>query len=212
MDVSQFDRRWVAVQVHAGRELTTALGIHHRGYEEFVPNYEHRSNCAGQPVRRRALFRGYVFVRFDARNAHPLIMIPGVIRLVGIRERPIPIEDSEIKALQIATRSGKRCGPCAFLCLGQEIEIQHGPLLGVRGKLIRWKNRHRLVVSITLLKQSVAVELDSYDVAPVFGSSNHVVWSDVSANKMPQGSRMLATAVAPSIESNGHIICRMSGR
>jgi hypothetical protein len=42
-----------------------------------------------------------------------------------------------------------------------------GPLDGVRGVLVRKDRRARLVVSVHLIQQAVAVELDADDVRPV---------------------------------------------
>jgi transcription antitermination factor NusG len=172
MDASQIDKRWLAVQVHAGREFMAANGMKYRGYSEFVPTYEKRCrDLTSSVIKRLPLFTGYVFVQFDAENRHALVKVPYVIRLVGNGPHPTPIDDTEIKALMIATTSGRKCGPCSFANTGQQVEIENGALKGVRGTLVRWKNGNRLLISINLLRQSVLVELDSYDVAPMVISS-----------------------------------------
>ena len=165
--LAQIHNRWLAVQVHAGREFVTASAIRYRGYQEFVPSYEKRCQRFNHEIiKRLPLFAGYVFVRFDVENAQPLITAPGVVRFVGAGDCPTPIEDSEIEALQIATASGRKCGPCLFADAGQQIEIQHGVLAGLKGRLIRWKNKERLIICVNLLRKSVSVERDAYDVVP----------------------------------------------
>jgi len=47
------------------------------------------------------------------------------------------------------------------------IVIDGGPLDGMRGRLCRIRNADRLIVSVTLLRRSVAVELDRTMVSPV---------------------------------------------
>jgi len=113
------------------------------------------------------LFTGYVFLRFIRENAHPVITTPGVLRLVGTAGGPTPIDDSEIEALQLATRSGLHYGPCAFLRVGQEVEIRAGPLASLRGKIVRFKNKQRLVISVNLIRKSVFVEVDGYEVVTI---------------------------------------------
>ncbi|MGO9678973.1 MAG: transcription termination/antitermination protein NusG [Candidatus Sulfotelmatobacter sp.] len=165
MDLRRIDNRWLAVQVTVGREFATALSISRRGYQEFVPSYDQMVRGSTR-TKQSPLFPGYVFVRFDAQNTHPILTSPGVVRIVGLGTHPTPIEDSEIEALQIATRSDGNCSPCAFMAIGQQVEIREGPLCGVKGRLIRWKNKSRLVISVSVLMQSVSVELDSYNAAP----------------------------------------------
>jgi transcriptional antiterminator NusG len=163
MDFGHLHQRWLAVQARVGREFTVAAGIRQRGYRYYLPVYE-------KLVRRRhaiqsPLFPGYLFVRFDAQNAHPLVKVPDVVRLVGTQTAPTPVQDSEIQALQIACGSGKRCSPFPFMVVGQPVQISSGPLEGIKGFLVRWKNQDRLVLSVDLLRQSVLVEVDLQSVS-----------------------------------------------
>jgi transcription antitermination factor NusG len=72
----------------------------------------------------------------------------------------MPIEEEEIVSLQKIVASGVHAGPWPFMKVGQRIRIVHGALEGVEGLLSALKGTHRLVVSITLLQRSVAVEVD----------------------------------------------------
>jgi hypothetical protein len=37
----------------------------------------------------------------------------------------------------------------------------------VRGKIVRFKNKQRLILSVNLIKKSVFVEVDGYEVVPL---------------------------------------------
>ena len=161
------DGRWLALQVRSTWELRIGAGLRERGYEEFVPLYRQKRKWSDRTkIVDTPLFTGYIFVRFDAQNNQPIIGVPGVIGFVGVNHIPIPIEDSEIEALRVITEGVSNYGPCDFLRMGpQEVEIEHGPLAGLKGKIVRFKNQQRLVVSVELLQKSVFVELDSYDLS-----------------------------------------------
>lgn len=167
-DLKNLDNRWVCLQVKSGGELRSALGLKERGYETFVPVFEQKRQWSDRvkivPV---PLFTGYVFLRFNAGNGHPIMTVPGVVRFVGSGKTPTPIEDSEIEALQITTQTGLLYGPCAFLEVGQEVEVRLGPLTSLRGKIMQFKQKHRLILSINLIKRSVFVEVDGYEVVPI---------------------------------------------
>jgi len=47
------------------------------------------------------------------------------------------------------------------------VEVVRGPLTGVRGMLVRKEARCRLVISVNVIRQGAAVEIDASDVAPV---------------------------------------------
>jgi len=45
--------------------------------------------------------------------------------------------------------------------------VIRGPLMGVRGQLLRKDREYRVVLSLTLIRQAVSVEIDAADVTPV---------------------------------------------
>jgi hypothetical protein len=47
------------------------------------------------------------------------------------------------------------------------VEVRRGPLEGIRGILVRKDKRHRLVISVHLIRQAAAVEIDAADVVAV---------------------------------------------
>jgi hypothetical protein len=47
------------------------------------------------------------------------------------------------------------------------VEVTHGPLQGVKGRLVREAGHSRLILSISLIQRAVAVEIDALSVAPV---------------------------------------------
>ncbi len=51
--------------------------------------------------------------------------------------------------------------PWPYLEVGERVRIQSGALRGLAGILVALKGNYRLVLSVTLLKRSVAVEIDA---------------------------------------------------
>ena len=74
---------------------------------------------------------------------------------------PAPIDEAEIEALQALIRSLAVAEPWPFLNVGARVRIAEGPLRGLHGILIQTKQQHRIVLSVSLLQRSVAVEVDS---------------------------------------------------
>jgi transcription antitermination factor NusG len=64
--------------------------------------------------------------------------------------------------------------------IGQKVEIERGPLQGLSGVVIRIKNVDRLIVSVSLLMRSVAVEMDHEWVRPL-KAGNSSEFSDLIA-------------------------------
>jgi len=160
--------RWYAVRVRSNREWTVAAAARGKGIEEFVPRYRVRRQWSDR-VREveLPLFAGYVFCRLDVRQRLPVLTIPGVVGFVGTREGPLPVEEEEIAALQRVASSGAPAAPWPYLQVGQRVRITRGPLRGLEGLLAVVKSDYRLVVSVTLLQRSVAVEVDRDAIVPI---------------------------------------------
>jgi transcription antitermination factor NusG len=160
--------RWFAVRVRSRAEKTVATMAQQRGIQEFLPVYESRRRWSDRIKSVEVpLFPGYVFCRLDPDRRLPLLTIPGVLQIVGQGRTPIPVDDSEIAALQAASFSGLQVEPCPFLKIGERFRLEAGPLAGVEGLLVEIRNHCRLVLSVSLLNRSVAVEIDRDWVTPL---------------------------------------------
>ena len=54
--------------------------------------------------------------------------------------------------------------PCPMIKEGMMVEVTHGPLKGVIGRLVRKGAHARLILSVDLIGQAVSVEVDAGDV------------------------------------------------
>lgn len=160
--------RWYALSVKSRYEKTVGRFLENFGHIHFVPTYKARRLWSDRIKHVDApLFPGYVFCRFDIHNRLPILMIPGVQYIVGGTAVPTPVDVAEIRALQTAVESGAAREPWPFLQVGDRLRIEHGSLAGAEGILVQTKGRYRLVLSITLLQRSVAVDIDSAWVSSV---------------------------------------------
>jgi transcription antitermination factor NusG len=106
------------------------------------------------------LFSGYVFCRFDLTHRLAIGQTPGVVEIVGTSRGPLPIDAVEMTYLQTTVWSQVAIVPHPFLQAGQWVRVERGPLAGVEGILKKRKGDFRIVVSVSLLRRSVAAELD----------------------------------------------------
>jgi len=160
--------RWFAIHVKSRSEKLCAAIMENKGVEGFLPLYERRHRWSDRvKLVELPLFPGYVFCRLDPRRRLPVLTIPGVLQFVGIGKTPAPIDDGEIANIQTTLRSGLLTEPWRFLEAGQRVRINDGPLAGLEGLLVGTSKRQRLVVSVTLLKRSVAVAIEPHWAMPL---------------------------------------------
>jgi transcription antitermination factor NusG len=161
-------QRWYALQVRTLWESSTTVLLSGKGYQTLLPTYKTKRRWSGRLREVNApLFPGYVFCRFEAQKRLPVLVTPGVIAVVGCGKVPLPVDDGEIAAIQAVVSSGLRTEPWPFLELGQKVRIESDSLQGLEGILINFKGNHRIVMSVSLLRRSVALEIDRSCVRPI---------------------------------------------
>jgi|SRR5215475_7861830 len=160
--------RWYAIRVKSQHEDLVARHLNVRGFESFLPLYkrQHRWSDRFREIDV-PLFPGYVFCHFDAKNRLPVLTVPGVVHVVGVGKNPIAIDDNEIGAIQTTVKHGLSRQPWPYLEVGQQVRIENGPLCDIEGILVGFRGNRRLVLSISLLQRSVAVEIDEEWVRPL---------------------------------------------
>lgn len=159
---------WFAMQVKRNHERITAMHLADRGYETFLPLYKSKRRWSDRVKELELpLFPGYLFCHMDPVKRLQAMTSPGVVRIVGIGKTPVPVDDQEIDSVRAIVKSQLRVEPHAYLEVGEQVRIGHGPLGGLTGILLEIKDQQRLVVGVTLLQRSVAVDIEKDWVIPV---------------------------------------------
>jgi transcription antitermination factor NusG len=158
---------WYALQVRTRYERVVAEHLSGQGYEWFLPLCRDRKRWSDRIKEIQSpLFPGYLFCRFDAQNRLPILKTPGVVQIVGYNRQPVSVDEGEVAAIQTLVASGLPNEPCSFVEIGDRVRIASGPLRGLEGILVESRGRHNLVLSVSLLQRSVAVEIDAMSVTP----------------------------------------------
>jgi transcription antitermination factor NusG len=152
---------WFAVQVRSRREFQVSTQLKGQGYECFLPVYKSERRWSDRVKEiEQPLFPGYLFCRFDFHNRGPLLMTPSVQQIVGVGRTPTPVEESEVESIRQALASGLPTQPWLYLQVGQRVRVNHRSMNNLEGILINFKGSHRVVLSVSLLQRSVAMEVD----------------------------------------------------
>src|SRR6266852_886156 len=159
---------WYALRVRSRHENTVASHLRARGYESFLPLYKSRRRWSDRFKEiELPLFAGYVFCQFNLLDRLPILTVPGIVHVVGVGRTPVAIDEAEIAAIQAAVKSGLPRQPWPSLQIGHRVRIEHGPLCGVEGVLLGYRGHQRIVLSVTLLQRSVAVQVDEAWIRPM---------------------------------------------
>jgi transcription antitermination factor NusG len=155
--------RWYAVAVKPQHEFQVLRGLNVlEQMEAFLPTYKEKRFWTDRAkVIEVPLFNGYVFARFDFKAWQiPVLRLAGVRSIVGFAGEPMPIPDQEIFNIRQLVAAKLPLQPWLFVKSGDRVRIEHRPLRGVEGTILRQKDRWCMVVNIDLLNRSVSVTLD----------------------------------------------------
>lgn len=106
------------------------------------------------------LFPGYLFARSRSVEWHKVLGTPGVLTVVKREGRPALIADAFVAGLRDAIeRQGAAPEPIAEVVdylPGDEVVVQEGPLIGVRGVVRELRSGRRLVIWVSEIGRGVA--------------------------------------------------------
>ncbi len=159
---------WYAVYTQPRHENKVYDRLLKKKIETFLPLIERWSRRKDRRKRiNLPLFPGYLFVhsKMDAHAHLEILKTDSVVRILGNDGKPIPIPDEQIFPIQALIKNGMAITPLPYLKEGVRVRVVNGPLIGIEGILLKTRpQKHRLVISVDLLKESVSVEIDELDV------------------------------------------------
>jgi transcription antitermination factor NusG len=161
---------WYAVHTKAKHERKVAHQLEQNSIPVFLPTLREVHDWSDrQKVLEVPLFACYVFVNVPSwQQVHTRIShTPGIFSWVTMNGEPAPIPPSQIEAVRSALNRGTAASRYPFLKAGQKVRVRGGSLDGVEGILVANNGDSRLVVSIDLIQQSVAVALHGYELEPL---------------------------------------------
>ena len=161
------DPHWFAIWTRSRHEQTVREELELRGVEAFLPTITKWSRWKDRKKKIDwPLFPGYCFARFAPESRLPVLKCNGVVSIVSFNGEPAPIPEQEIDSLRLLVATDLAYDPCPLIREGMMVEVVHGPLRGIIGRLVRKGSHARLVLAVDLIGQAVSVEVDAADVKP----------------------------------------------
>lgn len=165
-EIAAGNAKWYAIQTRPRHEKKVNVQLHAKGVEGFLPlvtekhKWSDRSKIVQQP-----LFACYMFVHIPDSNERRMSVLSseGVCWFVGDRGKGLPIPDKQIQDIQTILGGTIPFAPYPFIRVGQRVRIHGGCLDGVEGILVSKDSEQTVVVSVELLRRSLAVRINGYD-------------------------------------------------
>lgn len=156
---------WRVAHVRSRQEKALARHLHAREVPYYLPQREHRLRAGGRwRTSHLPLFSGYVFFRGEAAERRAAQQSNLLVHLLEVTDQEAL--ERELRSLWLLQVAGAPLVPHPYLGPGDEVEITDGPLRGYHGRVLREQGNLRLVVTVSLLRQSVSAVVDRAMVAP----------------------------------------------
>ena len=156
--------KWYAIHSRSRHEDVVLNGLKKKFIEAFLPKMQVMSR---RKDRRKMIMvpilPGYVFVHSDLNlyQYWNILKTYGVVRILGIQGKPVPVKDEEIASLKTLDGTDRTVRNQAYMKKGDRVMIMEGPLQGLTGFYLKHKGKvDKVVVSIELLQRSLAVEVE----------------------------------------------------
>ena len=136
----------------------------------FLPVYENSRRVNGRlQTSHLPLFSGYLFLFAGDEGRTRALETNQIANCLPVSDTAVLYR--ELSAVHRAMTAGLPIGPEAHLVPGTPVAITRGPLSGLVGKVVRRGKKLNLVVEVNLLRQGVAVEIESWMVEATAGDA-----------------------------------------
>jgi hypothetical protein len=106
------------------------------------------------------LFAGYLFSRSDQTGRLAALGTNRIVRSLDVGDQDQLWRD--LRQIHRLLVSGAEVAPEARLAPGTAVEIGSGPLMGLKGKIIRRASGRRFLVEVDFIRRGASVLLDDY--------------------------------------------------
>ena len=163
-EADAFSHWWVMhTKPRAEKSLARRLCELERSF--FLPLYEQRSSRQGRvQTSFLPLFPGYLFIHGTEDDRIQALKTNLVVQCLQVLEQDQLHQD--LHNVYRLMKSGDSLVPEVRLEPGRAVEIIHGPLRGMEGRVIRSQNRMRFLVEVRMLQRGVSVEMESWMFSP----------------------------------------------
>jgi len=166
--LSMEEAHWYAVYTNARHENAVADHLISKDIEVFVPTITIVRSWKDRKMKLQIpAFPGYVFTKIYLSERGRVISVPGVVRILSFNGVPARLDEVEIENIRLCHRRGALMEPRPLFGVGERVRVKAGVLEGLEGFVSRCKDERRLIVPLSHINQSLAVQVDVDLLEPV---------------------------------------------
>ena len=162
--------RWIVATTHSHSEAIAREHLERQGLTVYCPMIrKRRSHARRVDTVLRPLFPNYIFIRLAAAGGiwRPIQSTTGIRNIVRFGDEPAALDSAFIEALRAREEDGAVVRPATPFAVGQQVQIDGGPLDGLMARILALNDRERITVLLEVMNRGVRTQVDSRHLAPV---------------------------------------------
>lgn len=161
MNFNQNKKKWIVLYTKHRYEKLIEKELSKNGVEVYLPILKERRKWSDRKKWiERPLFRSYIFVKIELKDILFVVQTIGIIKVIKFSSEIAIVRDSSIKAIKLMLEGGYRLDPTDYFIKGDPVEVKEGPLKGIIGEVIRIDQKDKLLVRVSAIKHSIAVQIN----------------------------------------------------
>jgi len=157
--ISQRDAQWYAFVTKPRHEKKAKKYLDGAGVNNFLPlrktlnQWKDRKRWVEAP-----LIPSYIFCHIPYVMRYDVLTVPSVVRVVGFRNDPTPVQDKEIDAIKLLLNNDVEISVQNGLVPGDHVKITSGILNGYEGEITEIRGSKYFVIHIISIGKSILVD------------------------------------------------------
>jgi transcriptional antiterminator RfaH len=158
------DGQWSVLHTKPRQEKALARQLLQRQVPFYLPIIARRLLVRGRPMTSHLpLFPGYLFLMADREQKTAALTTNRIARVLPVTDQDRIWRD--LRQVYQLVASGSPITPEDRLAPGVVVEIRHGPLAGLKGKIVRAASGCRFVVEVDFIQRGASVTLEDHYLA-----------------------------------------------
>ncbi|MGK7394252.1 MAG: UpxY family transcription antiterminator [Candidatus Cyclobacteriaceae bacterium M3_2C_046] len=152
---------WLAAYTNPRSEKKADILLKEKGIKTYLPLVTRLKQWSDRKKKvEEPLIRSYIFVHISEKEYFDVLNTQHVVRFITFEGKAAPIPDNQIETLRklLATDTELEVIDTE-LEEGDPVKVAKGPLLGMKGELVKYKQKNRVIVRLAHTGKTLVVNL-----------------------------------------------------
>ena len=163
------NKKWFAIYVKSRSEKKVLKLLEDIGVESFLPLITRVKQWSDRKKKvEEPLFRSYLFVNIPLSDYYTVLNVNGVVKFITFEKKPVPVPDNQIIAIkEYLNDTELHSIDYEDFKEGELVRIKSGQMKDLIGRLIKINGKHRVIIDIEAVGQSIPINIARSNVEAV---------------------------------------------